>query len=184
VPLDSLPQDLARCGAAGAWPRNGGGGGRCKHLASLELLRPAGAAAGWLRAHVPRVHVLPTHQKLVPRVRRSRGRCMQHGPLSAAFAADSFARARPSAAASASATPFKLVPDLFRNFDGDRTGVCFLFRYAKPRKKVNNGLSLDLEFAGEFIDADLGCVTHASLGTFLFLRFPELALPRMQRPRR
>ena len=64
-----------------------------------------------------------------------------------------------------------MVPDLFRNFDGDRTGVCFLFRYAKSRKKVNDGFSLDLEFAGELIDTDLGCVTHASLGTFLFLLF-------------
>ena len=61
--------------------------------------------------------------------------------------------------------------DLFGDFDGDRTGVGLLFGYAKSRKKVNDGLSLDLEFAGEFIDADLGCVTHASLGTFLFLLF-------------
>ncbi len=40
-----------------------------------------------------------------------------------------------------------------------------------PGKKVNDGLSFDLEFTGEFINADLGCVTHASLGTFLFLLF-------------
>lgn len=62
-----------------------------------------------------------------------------------------------------------MVADFFGSFDGDRTGVGLSFGYAKSRKKVNNGLSLDLEFAGEFIDADLGCVTHASLGTFLFL---------------
>ena len=65
----------------------------------------------------------------------------------------------------------QMMPDFFGDFDSDRTGVCLLFGYAKPRKKVNDGFGLDLEFAGEFIDADLGCVTHASLGTFLFLLF-------------
>ena len=55
--------------------------------------------------------------------------------------------------------------------DGNRTGVRLLFGNAKSRKKVNDGFGFDLEFAGELVDADLGCVTHASLGTFLFLLF-------------
>jgi len=29
----------------------------------------------------------------------------------------------------------QMMPDFFRNFDGDRTGVRLLFRYAKSRKK-------------------------------------------------
>jgi hypothetical protein len=45
----------------------------------------------------------------------------------------------------------------------------FLFGYAVTREQVNNGFRLDLKLAREFIDADLGCVTHASLRTFLFL---------------
>jgi hypothetical protein len=65
----------------------------------------------------------------------------------------------------------QVLPDFFRNIDGDGTGVRFLFGNAESRKKVNDGFSLDLEFAGELVDADLGCVTHASLGTFLFLLF-------------
>ena len=65
----------------------------------------------------------------------------------------------------------QVMPDFFRNIDGDRAGMRFLFGYAKSRKKVNDGFGFDLEFAGELVDADLGCVTHASLGTFLFLLF-------------
>lgn len=62
-----------------------------------------------------------------------------------------------------------MVADLFGNFNGDRTGVGLFLGYAKSRKEVNNSLCFDLEFAGKLIDAYLGCVTHASLGTFLFL---------------
>jgi len=47
--------------------------------------------------------------------------------------------------------------------------MCFLFGYAKPGQEVNDGFGLDLELTGEFIDAYLRCVTHASLRTFLFL---------------
>jgi hypothetical protein len=36
------------------------------------------------------------------------------------------------------------------------------FRYAVPGQKVNDGLGLDLEFAGQFVDSDLICVSHAS----------------------
>jgi len=34
--------------------------------------------------------------------------------------------------------------------------MSFLFGYAKPGEKVNDGFGLNLELAGEFIDADLG----------------------------
>jgi hypothetical protein len=47
--------------------------------------------------------------------------------------------------------------------------MCFLFGYAKTSQEVNDGFGLDLELTGEFIDADLGCVTHASLRALLFL---------------
>jgi hypothetical protein len=44
----------------------------------------------------------------------------------------------------------------------------FLFRYAKTRQEVNYGFRLDLELTGEFIDADLRCVAHASYELFSF----------------
>ena len=47
--------------------------------------------------------------------------------------------------------------------------MCFLFGYAITRQQVNNSLGFDLQLSREFIDADLGRVTHASLRTFLFL---------------
>ena len=65
----------------------------------------------------------------------------------------------------------QVLPDFFRNIGGDGTGMRFLFGNAESRKKVDDGFGLDLEFAGELVDADLGCVTHAALGTFLFLLF-------------
>jgi hypothetical protein len=70
VPLDSLPQDLAPLWVLPVpLAAQRGRRGPVQHLASLELLsaRPEPPPDG-LRAHVPRVHVLPTHQKLVPRV--------------------------------------------------------------------------------------------------------------------
>ncbi len=96
---------------------------------------------------------------------------MQRGPLLRGSCRRFFRRALRAGCCFGVGNTLQVVPDFFRNFDRDGTGVRFLFRYAKPRKKVNDGFSFDLEFAGEFIDADLGCVTHASLGTFLFLLF-------------
>jgi hypothetical protein len=52
--------------------------------------------------------------------------------------------------------------NLFRHIGGNRTGVRFLFGNAKTGQKVNDGFRLDLEFAREFINADLICVAHAS----------------------
>lgn len=49
--------------------------------------------------------------------------------------------------------------------------MSFFLGYAETGQKVNNGLGLHLEFTGEFINADLGCVTHTALGVFLFLLF-------------
>jgi hypothetical protein len=56
----------------------------------------------------------------------------------------------------------QMMTNLFSNFDGDRAGMSFLLGYAETRQKVNNGLGLHLEFTGEFINADLGCVTHTA----------------------
>ena len=63
----------------------------------------------------------------------------------------------------------QVMPNFLGNIHGDGTRMCLLFGYAKTRQKVNDGFGLDLKLAGEFIDAYLGCVTHASLRTFLFL---------------
>jgi hypothetical protein len=52
--------------------------------------------------------------------------------------------------------------NFFRHVGGDRAGVRLLLGYSKTRQKINNGFRLDLEFAREFIDADLICVAHAS----------------------
>jgi len=37
-----------------------------------------------------------------------------------------------------------------------------LFRDAVSRQQINNGFGLDLEFAGQLVDSDLVCVSHAS----------------------
>ncbi len=42
----------------------------------------------------------------------------------------------------------------------------FLFRYAVPGQEVNDGLGLDLEFAGQLVDSDLICVGHESFYDF------------------
>jgi hypothetical protein len=39
--------------------------------------------------------------------------------------------------------------------------VRLLFRDAIPGQQVNDGLGLDLEFAGKFVDSDLIYVSHA-----------------------
>ncbi len=47
--------------------------------------------------------------------------------------------------------------------------MCFLFGDAEAGQQVNDCFRLDLEFAGQFVDSDLGWITHASLRIFLFL---------------
>jgi len=54
--------------------------------------------------------------------------------------------------------PLYLFGDICRN--GARVGL--LLGYAKPRQEINDGFRLDLQLAREFIDANLGCVAHAS----------------------
>jgi hypothetical protein len=51
---------------------------------------------------------------------------------------------------------------LFGDIGGNRARVGLLLGYAKTWQQVNNGFRLDFELAREFIDADLGCVAHAS----------------------
>jgi len=43
----------------------------------------------------------------------------------------------------------------------DRTRVRLLFRDAVARQQVNDGFSLDLQFAGQLVNSDLICVGHA-----------------------
>jgi len=47
--------------------------------------------------------------------------------------------------------------------------VRLLFSYTKARQEVDDGLGLDLELAGQFVNTDLRWVTHASLRILLFL---------------
>jgi len=63
----------------------------------------------------------------------------------------------------------QLAANLLRNFQGDGTGVGLLFRNAKSGQKINDGFCLDLQLAGQFVDSDLRCVSHASLRILLFL---------------
>ena len=56
----------------------------------------------------------------------------------------------------------QMMTNFFSNFDGDRAGMSFFLGYAETRQKVNNRFGLHLEFTGEFIDTDLGCVTHTA----------------------
>jgi hypothetical protein len=50
----------------------------------------------------------------------------------------------------------------------DGTRVRLLLRDAIPWQEVDDGFGLDLEFAGQLVDSDLVCVSHASLGFGLF----------------
>lgn len=50
----------------------------------------------------------------------------------------------------------QLVANLLRNLQRNGTGVGLLFGNAKTRQKVNDGFRLDLQFAGQFVNSDLG----------------------------
>ena len=52
--------------------------------------------------------------------------------------------------------------NLFRHIGGDRARVRLPFGYSKTRQKINDSFRFDLEFACEFVNADLVCVAHAS----------------------
>jgi hypothetical protein len=49
----------------------------------------------------------------------------------------------------------------FSDVHRDRTRVSFLFRYAEAGQKVNDGLGLDFELAGQLVDSYLIGVGHA-----------------------
>lgn len=63
----------------------------------------------------------------------------------------------------------QLATDFVGHVHRDGAGVGLLLRYTKAWQEVDNGLGLDLEFAGQFVNTDLRCVTHASLRILLFL---------------
>lgn len=54
---------------------------------------------------------------------------------------------------------------------------------AKARQQVNDCLRLDLKLSGEFVNTDLGCVTHTFVKNFSLPAVPPLDdLPRIQPP--
>ncbi len=62
-----------------------------------------------------------------------------------------------------------MFPDLFRDSEIKRTRVGLLFFKAQVRQIVEDGFGLDLEFAGQLVDADLiGVRRHRLLTLFLF----------------
>ena len=54
-----------------------------------------------------------------------------------------------------------LFANLLRYIRGYGARVCLFLGNAVPGQKINNGLGLDLEFAGQFVNPDLICVGHA-----------------------
>ena len=52
-------------------------------------------------------------------------------------------------------SPLQDVTNFFGDFERDRAGVGLLFSYTKTGKQIDDGLGLDLELAGQFVDADL-----------------------------
>jgi hypothetical protein len=76
---------------------------------------------------------------------------------------------------------FQLAADFVGHINGNRTGVCFLFGYAKAGQKVDDGLGFDLEFTRQFVNSDLSWVTHASLRIFLFLLSLRMFFRRLNR---
>jgi len=54
-----------------------------------------------------------------------------------------------------------LFAHLLRDIRRNRARVRLLFRYAVPGQQIDNGLGLDLEFAGQLVNSDLIYVGHA-----------------------
>jgi hypothetical protein len=63
----------------------------------------------------------------------------------------------------------QLMLDFLSYIHRDGARMSLFLGYAQARQKVNDGFCLDLQLAGQFVNSDLGWVTHAALGTFLFL---------------
>ena len=51
--------------------------------------------------------------------------------------------------------PLQHMTNFFGYVERNGTGVGLLFRYAKPRQKIDNRFRLHFQFASQFIDADL-----------------------------
>jgi hypothetical protein len=64
----------------------------------------------------------------------------------------------------------KVLAHFFRFFDGDGTGMRFLFGDANLRQNIENRLALDFQFPGQVVDSYLRGVYHPS---FFFLRAPR-----------
>jgi hypothetical protein len=62
------------------------------------------------------------------------------------------------------------VAHLFRHVHGNRTRVSLLLRDAEARQKVDDGLGLDFELAGQLVDSDLVGVAHAFCSVHLFTK--------------
>lgn len=63
----------------------------------------------------------------------------------------------------------ELMANFLGNVDRNRAGVGLLFTHTKARKQVNDCFRLDLQLAGQFVNSDLGWITHTSLRILLFL---------------
>ena len=48
-----------------------------------------------------------------------------------------------------------MMPYFFRNFDGNGTGVRFLFGHSDERKHVENRFALDFQLSREIVDSNL-----------------------------
>ena len=55
----------------------------------------------------------------------------------------------------------KVLAHFFSDVHRDRARVRLFFSDAVPSQQIDDGLGLDLEFAGQFVDSDLICVAHA-----------------------
>jgi hypothetical protein len=64
----------------------------------------------------------------------------------------------------------EVLAHFFRFFDGDGTGMRFLFGDANLRQNIEDRLALDFQFPGQIVDSNLRGVYHPS---FFFLRVPR-----------
>ena len=67
--------------------------------------------------------------------------------------------------------PLNRFANFFRDIDRNRARMRFLFRDAESGQKINDGLGLDLQLAGQLVDSDLICVGHSSFGLFRLCLF-------------
>ena len=96
------------------------------------------------------------------RGRGSSGSCGRRGAACSCFGRGFFGGAFGFRGAFGVGYALEVLLNFFGDIGGNGAGVRFLFGNAESGQKVNDGFGLDLEFAREFIDADLICVAHAS----------------------